>query len=402
MSDKIDINSLTDEEFSKLNSEDLVKTEDTDDKQELTSEDTDSNITNSDTSETETSNLDANNSTDSELSSGSENEVNNSDEDKVDEPNSSEVNNNISSEQDNKDSEKADLGNQSTTPSGDEEKLSWYEKLTKPFKANGQEFSVKSPEESIKLMQKGLNYTKKMKALAADRKLAETFKAANITTPEEIGFIIDLKNGNKEAIKQLLKQHKIDPNDLIDYSIDDSSEDSSNKKAYTPTVPKPVDDQYLELQDHIEEISSQPHGSETINMLMSLDNESKSVLYNNPSLINSLYSHQVDKRPSGLSTYQEITNEMERMKALGELPANMPFVYAYKTVGDKLYGAPENNVKKVNNGYLGTSKGTLKQDQTKNDSKVKQAITPRSGSTGNKVTKDIFSMTDEEFEKLRL
>lgn len=402
MSDKIDINSLTDEEFSKLNSEDLVKTEETTDKQELTSENTNSNITNSDTSETETSNLDANNSTDSELSSSSENEVTNSDEDKVDESNSSEVNNNISSEQDNKDSEKADLGNQSTTPSGDEDKLSWYEKLTKPFKANGQEFSVKSPEESIKLMQKGLNYTKKMKALAADRKLAETFKAANITTPEEIGFIIDLKNGNKEAIKQLLKQHKIDPNDLIDYSIDDSSEDSSNKKAYTPTVPKPVDDQYLELQDHIEEISSQPHGSETINMLMSLDDESKSVLYNNPSLINSLYSHQVDKRPSGLSTYQEITNEMERMKALGELPANMPFVYAYKTVGDKLYGAPENNIKKVNNGYLGTSKGTLKQDQTKNDSKVKQAITPRSGSTGNKVTKDIFSMTDEEFEKLRL
>lgn len=402
MSDKIDINSLTDEEFSKLNSEDLVKTEETTDKQELTSENTNSNITNSDTSETETSNLDVNNSTDSELSSSSENEVTNSDEDKVDESNSSEVNNNISSEQDNKDSEKADLGNQSTTPSGDEDKLSWYEKLTKPFKANGQEFSVKSPEESIKLMQKGLNYTKKMKALAADRKLAETFKAANITTPEEIGFIIDLKNGNKEAIKQLLKQHKIDPNDLIDYSIDDSSEDSSNKKAYTPTVPKPVDDQYLELQDHIEEISSQPHGSETINMLMSLDDESKSVLYNNPSLINSLYSHQVDKRPSGLSTYQEITNEMERMKALGELPANMPFVYAYKTVGDKLYGAPENNIKKVNNGYLGTSKGTLKQDQTKNDSKVKQAITPRSGSTGNKVTKDIFSMTDEEFEKLRL
>lgn len=402
MSDKIDINSLTDEEFSKLNSEDLVKTEETTDKQELTSENTNSNITNSDTSETETSNLDANNSTDSELSSSSENGVTNSDGDKVDEPNSSEVNNNISSEQDNKDSEKADLGNQSTTPSGDEDKLSWYEKLTKPFKANGQEFSVKSPEESIKLMQKGLNYTKKMKALAADRKLAETFKAANITTPEEIGFIIDLKNGNKEAIKQLLKQHKIDPNDLIDYSIDDSSEDSSNKKAYTPTVPKPVDDQYLELQDHIEEISSQPHGSETINMLMSLDDESKSVLYNNPSLINSLYSHQVDKRPSGLSTYQEITNEMERMKALGELPANMPFVYAYKTVGDKLYGAPENNIKKVNNGYLGTSKGTLKQDQTKNDSKVKQAITPRSGSTGNKVTKDIFSMTDEEFEKLRL
>lgn len=402
MSDKIDINSLTDEEFSKLNSEDLVKTEETTDKQELTSENTNSNITNSDTSETETSNLDANNSTDSELSSSSENGVTNSDGDKVDEPNFSEVNNNISSEQDNKDSEKADLGNQSTTPSGDEDKLSWYEKLTKPFKANGQEFSVKSPEESIKLMQKGLNYTKKMKALAADRKLAETFKAANITTPEEIGFIIDLKNGNKEAIKQLLKQHKIDPNDLIDYSIDDSSEDSSNKKAYTPTVPKPVDDQYLELQDHIEEISSQPHGSETINMLMSLDDESKSVLYNNPSLINSLYSHQVDKRPSGLSTYQEITNEMERMKALGELPANMPFVYAYKTVGDKLYGAPENNIKKVNNGYLGTSKGTLKQDQTKNDSKVKQAITPRSGSTGNKVTKDIFSMTDEEFEKLRL
>lgn len=402
MSDKIDINSLTDEEFSKLNSEDLVKTEDTDDKQELTSEDTNSNITNSDTSETETSNLDANNSTESESSSESESEVNNSEENKVDEPNSSEVNNDTSADQDNNDSEKTDFGNQSTTPSGDEEKLSWYEKLTKPFKANGQEFSVKTPEESIKLMQKGLNYTKKMKALSADRKLAETFKAANITTPEDIGFVIDLKNGNKEAIKQLLKQYKIDPNDLVDYSIDGSSEDSSNKKAYTPSVPKQIDDQYLALQDHIEEISSQPHGSETINMLMSLDNESKSVLYNNPSLINSLYSHQVDKRPSGLSTYQEITNEMERMKALGELPANMPFVYAYKTVGDKLYGAPENNVKKVNNGYLGTSKGTLKQDQTKNDSKVKQAITPRSGSTGNKVTKDIFSMTDEEFEKLRL
>lgn len=400
MTDKVDVFNLSDEEFSKLNEEELSVTNEEQGNSELTSENSDSNINNSNTSEEETSNPDANNSTDSDVSSGSEGEVTNNEENKTDESNSEDTSNNSSQEPDTEDSEKTDFGTQSTTPSGDADKLSWYEKLTKPFKANGQEFSVKSPEESIKLMQKGLNYTKKMKALAADRKLAETFKANNITTPEEIGFILDLKNGNKEAIKQLLKQYKIDPTDLVDYSVDDSSDGSSESKAYTPSVPKPVEDQYLDLQDHIEEISSQPNGNNTINMLMQLDNESKSVLYKNPALIDSLYAQQNDKRPSGLSTYQEITNEIDRMKVLGQIPVNAPFVYAYKLVGDKLYGTPEAN-KPVNNGYLGSSKSKV-QNQRVNNDKVKQAVTPKSGSTGSGIKKDIFAMSDEEFAKLSL
>lgn len=397
MADK-DIFSMSDDDFDKLDLESSTQKE-----TELTDENTDSKITNNDTTEKEVSNPDENNSTETNSPSGSEDEPNNEEVNKVDEPNTSEVNNSNTDEPNENSSEKPELGNQETTPTEDTDKLSWYEKLTKPFKANGQEFTVKSPEESIKLMQKGLNYTRKMQSLAADRKLAETFKAANITTPEDIGFLLDLKNGNKDAIKQLIKQYKIDPTDLVDYDLDEDSDKSSKSNAYTPTVPTPVSDQYLALKDHIAELSSQKNGSETINLVLKMDDESKQVIYQDPALMDSICAHLGDIRPSGISMYQEVVNEMERMKSLGELPPNTPFVYGYKMAGDRLYGTPGSQVNNQNNGYLGSSKVQPNQNVVNNnDSKVKQASIPRSGSVNKSIGKDVFAMTDEEFAKMSL
>ena len=399
-----DVFSMSDEEFSKLNSEDIKEVTTEQNNDQLTSNDTDTNITNSDTTNDEVINSASNNSTEDNSSSGSEDkQVTEQDKDTTDESNLSEPSNTTNSNQDDESTEKADLGTQSTTTTEDTDKLSWYEKLTKPFIANGKEFTVKSPEESIKLMQKGLNYTKKMQALANDRKLAETFRANRLTT-QDIGLLLDLKSGNKEAIKQLLKQTNIDPNDLVDYDLDENSQDASKKPAYQPTAPTPVSDQYLTLKDHIEEIASQPNGQETINLLVSLDDVSKDIIYKNPNLADSLYRHHFEKQKSGLTTYQEVVNEMDRMKALGELSENVPFVVAYKYAGDKLYGAPQQTNTQTNNGYLGSSRdmSTAKPNISNTANKVKQAVTPKSGSAGKTVVKDIFSMSDEEFAKMSM
>jgi hypothetical protein len=396
-----DVLNMSDEEFAKVDYNDIGKEDETstsepdnntESSEELTSNNSETNIESKDTTNDEVSNQEDNSTVTN--SSGSEEESSESTSDeKTEEVNSNEpVENNA---------EKSDVGDQATTPTdGDTDKLSWYEKLSKPFKANGREFTVKSPEESIRLMQLGLGYTKKMQSLSNDRRIAETLRQANISTPQDIGFLLDLKNGNKEAIKQLLKDHKIDPNDLVSYDDTDESEDgSSAKQTYTPTNPNFVDDKYLALQDQIQELMSVDGGNDTVNLILGLDSDSKKVFYQNPQLIATINNHRHDIMPSGVSMFDEIMQEADRQKALGNIPANAPWIQVYKQVGDYLYGDPL-KAKAQQGAYIGSSKPQQNTTKPRNDEKVKQLSIPKNGAVNKVQHKDIFSMTDEEFAKL--
>ena len=88
------------------------------------------------------------------------------------------------------------------------------EQIFAPFKANGKEIAPRTVEDVVQLMQMGANYTKKMQSIAPMRKAVESLSNAGIDSEEKLSYLIDLYKGDKEAIKQLLKNNQIDAMDL--------------------------------------------------------------------------------------------------------------------------------------------------------------------------------------------
>lgn len=86
----------------------------------------------------------------------------------------------------------------------------FYNTLTKPFKANGREFQVTNPNDMIALMQKGLNYSKKMEEIKPNLNLIKTLEQYGLTDESKLSYLIDLHNKKPEAIAKLIKDSEID------------------------------------------------------------------------------------------------------------------------------------------------------------------------------------------------
>ncbi|QIG70542.1 tail length tape measure protein [Rhizobium phage RHph_N38] len=194
-----------------------------------------------------------------------------------------------------------------------------YNKIMAPFKANGKEIKLNSPEEAIKLMQMGANYTRKMQELAPKMKLV-TMLDNNKLTESDISFFIDLKNKDPEAIKKLIKDSGVDPLDI----------NTAEPSSYQPGNHS-VSDEQVTFQSKLDEYSSTEDGKATLIQINNdWDQTSKEALWNQPELIDVF--HQ--QRENGI--YDQIATEMERQRTLGLIPRNIPFIEAYKRVGDHM------------------------------------------------------------------
>ncbi|QDH84603.1 putative tape measure protein [Achromobacter phage vB_AxyP_19-32_Axy22] len=195
-----------------------------------------------------------------------------------------------------------------------------YEQLMKPFKANGKMVQARSPEEAIALMQQGANYTRKMQELQPYRKLHLMLESAGLLNEDKLSFLIDIEKKNPEAIKKLLKDANIDPMD-IDTSTDPQYQEGNHK----------ISDSEARFITELEDVKSTPEGEETVKAIStSWDQASKQALLDNPGLVKAI--HQ--QRESGV--YDIITAEIDHLRTLGQIPAGVSFIQAYKTVGDYL------------------------------------------------------------------
>lgn len=194
-----------------------------------------------------------------------------------------------------------------------------YEKIMAPFKANGKEIKLNSPEEAIKLMQMGANYTRKMQELAPNMKLV-TMLQNNSINQDELSYLIDLKNKNPEAIKKLVKDSGIDPLDI----------NTAEPSSYKPKDHS-VDDRQVAFNSKIEDFKSTESGMQTlVEINNNWDDLSKEALWNSPELMDVFHT----QRENGI--YDQITTEMERQRTLGLIPRTIPFIEAYKRVGDHM------------------------------------------------------------------
>lgn len=199
----------------------------------------------------------------------------------------------------------------------------FYKEIMTPFKANGKMIELKDTKEAIALMQMGANYTRKMQDIQPHRKVLTMLQNNNLLDEGKLSFLIDLEKKDPEAIKKFIKDSGIDPLD-IDTSVEPAYLEGSHR----------ISDAEIKLQTALDEVSSTPTGTELIQSIdKSWDKASKDLLWEQPEVL-AIMNQQ---KSSGI--YDRITSEMDRQITLGQIPANTPFLGAYKIVGDQLAAA---------------------------------------------------------------
>lgn len=216
----------------------------------------------------------------------------------------------------------ADAGNGDGTKANDGNVVdhkSFYEQITAPFKANGRDIRVQSPEEAVRLMQMGANYNKKMAALKPNLAMMKSLENNGLLDPDKINFLIDLSNKNPDAISKLIKDSGIDPMDIT----------AERAGSYKPGNHK-VDDSEIELDHVLDELKSSPKFNDTLDVVSKQwDAKSKQTIASQPQLLKVINAHM----ESGI--FDLVASEVERTKLFGGLPG-LSDLEAYRQIGDAM------------------------------------------------------------------
>lgn len=287
---------------------------------------------------------------------------------------------------------------ESATPGSKEEAASsttpdyegFYKAVMAPLQANGKTIQLQNPQEAIQLMQMGANYTRKMQAIAPHRKVLMMLENSGMLDEGKLSFAIDLVNKNPEAIKKLIKDAGIDPLEI----------DTNTEPAYREGNHR-VTDEEATFVSALEDLQSNPGGTETLTHINTQwDQASKEVLWKNPEVLQVI--HQ--QRANGV--YERIAAEVDRQRVLGMLPAEVPFIQAYKKIGDELAAAGAFNdiaqkqapAAQVVKTPVAVSTLPPKQP-VKPGANVSAAAAPRSTSKTAQVQVNPLAMSDDEFLK---
>lgn len=197
-----------------------------------------------------------------------------------------------------------------------------YEGLLAPIKANGKEIKLNSHAELVQLAQQGANYTRKMQDLAPHRRTLLMLENNGIDQ-EKLSFAIDLLKKDPAAIQKLLKEGEINPLD-IDTEAAPTYQGGNHH----------VTDEQANFRAALDDASTSETGRVVLQAINGTwDQASKELLFQQPDIIN----HMIVQQEAGF--YERIAGEVDRRRVLGQLPAGMNFLQAYKTVGDQMVAA---------------------------------------------------------------
>jgi hypothetical protein len=269
-----------------------------------------------------------------------------------------------------------------------------YEKLMKPFKANGRDIQVSSVDDAIALMQMGANYNKKMAALKPNMKLMKMLENNDLLSEEKLNYLIDLSRKDAGAINKLIKESGIDPLTL----------DTEKAEGYTPKSYK-VDEREIELDMVLEQIQHTPAYPKTLEVVSKQwDPASRQVVANSPQLLKIINDH-VDR-----GIYDVIAAEVERERIFGRLNG-MSDIEAYRQVGDSIQargGFDRLVQKRTEQGQQAPTRPVVVQPKPKSadDNKLREmrkaASTSKPASASATPVSDFnpLALSDEDFSKL--
>lgn len=268
-----------------------------------------------------------------------------------------------------------------------------YEKITAPFKASGKTIQVRDSNEVISLMQKGVDYTKKQQALKPRLKELQILENQNMLG-DNLGYAIDLFNGNTKALAKLIKERNIDISEL---SPNMYGEEEDNSPDYTPTNYS-ISDAEMRLKDVELTLKDSPNFQRLFTTLTELDDDSKAKFRNNPDLLLRLNEHM----DSGL--YDQIQNELEHRRIVGDASVDGKNFYdAYTAVGNEIlaYNARVAQQQQQQQQQQYAEQYQQQQLQQKRNS-AKSTNSRSVGRTSNPMMYDPLTCSDEEFAQINL
>lgn len=274
-----------------------------------------------------------------------------------------------------------------------------YEKITAPFKASGKTVQVRDSNEVISLMQKGVDYTKKQQALKPRLKELQILENQNMLG-DNLGYAIDLFNGNTKALAKLIKERNIDISELSPNMYGD---EENNSPDYTPSNYS-ISDAEMRLKDVELTLKDSPNFQRLFTTLTELDDDSKAKFRNNPDLLLRLNEHM----DSGL--YDQIQNELEHRRIVGDASVDgMNFYDAYTAVGNEIlsynmkYAQAQQQQQQQQYGYQQQAYAEQYQQQQLQQKK-NSAKSTNSRSTGRSgpMMYDPLTCSDEEFAQMDL
>lgn len=265
---------------------------------------------------------------------------------------------------------------------------SFHDRVMAPFKANGKMIQLKSPEEAIALMQMGANYTRKMQEIQPHRKVLLMLENNGLLDEGKLSYLIDLDKKNPDAIKKLVKDAGLDPMDI----------DTSEEPAYRVGNHR-VSDEEAAFRGVLDDLSTTDTGKQTLQVINSTwDQASKELLWKNPGVMN-LINQQRE-----LGIYDRILTEVERRKALGQVPINQPLLQIYQQVGQEMVAAnafsdlvlPDKQQKSV---APVASRVVAPKPAVKNGDRASAAAPSKAAAKPAKVVVNPLSMSDDDFLK---
>lgn len=207
------------------------------------------------------------------------------------------------------------------TPTADEYKAFYDRLLSKPIKANGKEIQLQTPDEAEKLIQMGLNYTKKMQAMQPALRVVKMLENNGLMDEARLSHLIDISKGDSGAIQKLLADTKFDP----------MSADADQAAKYVPADHR-VSPLEMSFSAVLEDVEQTPAGVELISEVHGQwDADSKRALFQKPEILAKL----AEQKTAGL--YAQISGEVDRLRALGQITPDVPFLQAYHAVGDMMH-----------------------------------------------------------------
>lgn len=274
----------------------------------------------------------------------------------------------------------------------------FYKQVMAPIKANGKLIKLNSANDVISLIQQGANYTKKMQSIAPYRKQLKMLEDNELLDNDKLRFLIDVAKHDKDAIKKLLSEAKLDASEL---SYDEEIDDEGNPKPvpYYPKTPT-VSDQEVAWSEAWKELLEQEKldNVDTHSVIMNMDSASQKQVYENPQILGLMHMTQA------CGAYDKIVAEMDRLKTLGYIHDNAPFLSTFIEVKNLMlqHGMLNEEVQKLNGASaqeIARKAYPAKKANVANDKKARAAAPSRSSGKSTKPFLNPLNMSDEEFLK---
>lgn len=295
--------------------------------------------------------------------------------------------------------EAAKTAGEKEQPAEIDHKVEYSKLIGTPIKANGREITLKSTDEALRLIQQGAGYAQKMEQLKPARKAAAMLEKAGLLGNEEaVAQMIDLYNGNPEAIVKMAKDLKIDL-----FSLDMDSGDKYTPASHLQT------DATVNFNDTLSEVRNLEGGREALALLDGMDKASKDLIWGNSEAVRQIY----DLKQNGV--YDTVATELERRRVLGEVPADMPYIVAFQKVGEDIAKANEAEAARQAAAQPRTppvaepakpaprapiASGAAPVKAPAPNAAAIAAAAPRAGIGQAKQVTDIYQLTDADIEKM--